>query len=730
MAKKNANKRSKTATEKTLSSSEPRIQVLAKWSGMNISNLAPGWTPSEDYDSPDDFDNTIDEELKQWVIQNNMFCCDNGSIETRRNTRTVSLLGSDDARSLSGPVLMHKQYVYVADDRGGVLRGVASGATGFTALTIDHKDYGASLFTDLCMINNRLIATTSTGLVYTGDFVNGVCSNLACARPISDAALSASSISVAPVGLTTPGCPTAIGFCYSLSNRFGNTRGSQWTDSVVYNLSPAEFNHNNHLSITINLPEQYTRGQDTVSETKDITGVDVYCHIDDAQDAIYVGHVNVPNGATSVNFKWLGAINSLASWAMAPLTIPMENVTGGPHGKYCEAISDRLYVWGGPQSPYRIYFGGNPGNEIQFNRGTGGGWMDSDTQQFTQLYDLHTFKVWKANILTILGDQPNTGQSPRYNLIEHNMAITNEIQVKGMFLERIENVLGVKNRNASIVLFDGLYSINRYGVGLTTMPMSSNVEDKQEYISDAIKPVFQEYLSSHLNNAKMSGYKKSIYFALGSGNGDELDNIIFCYNIPLKAWFTYTLPEIIGGVKNLFSIDNGTTSEGLGVVTTKGVYLVEEFGEKKPDDAPPFKVHLETGQISSKQPLQVTSYLEQIELRFDYIVGDLDVTINYMDYWGRKNKVTKHISVATLRRNWSEWIRFGTYVESYNIQIVGKARFRLTHFMCKVYPQGNRVGLVYGLDDRSSRRKIHGGKHEDIHHYIDSYNNLRDSIVP
>lgn len=731
MAKKNANGKSKTATEKMTRSTEPKIQVLARWAGMNISSLAPGWTPDEDYDN-EEFDNTLDGDLKQWVIQDNVVCCDNGSVETRRNTVALNELAASQTSNYDGPVVLHKDYAYCANSTGGIYRAFFVDGLTVSTLTLDHKGRPApSRFTDITILNKMIIATSAEGVLYTGRINSaGICTHMACAKAIPDTVLDPANITVTATGLTSPSCPVSIGFCYSLSNRFGNTRGSKWTNSVVYNLSPAEFNHQNYLTLNIKLPADYTVGPDADTVTKDITGVDIYCHLDDAQDAIFIGHVNIPSSATSVDYKWTGALNTVHGWAMSPLTIPMENMTEGAHGKYCSVLEDKLYVYGGPKSPYRMYYGGNPGNEIQFNRGTGSGWMDADFTEYTQLYDLHNFKTWKANILTVLGDQPNTNRSPRYNIIEHNMAITNEIQVKGMFLERIENVLGVKNRNASIVLFDGLYAINRHGIGLTTMPMSGNVEDKQEYISDGIKPIFQEFLSTHLNKSKITGYKKNLFFALGNDSDGSLENIVFCYNIALKSWFTYSFPEIKGKIRNIFIIDSVNYPEGLGIITTRGIYLVKDLGEHKPNSKPAFTARLETGQISSKQPVQTTSYLEQIELRFDYFIGDLDVTINFIDYWGRKNKVTKHIRVADLKRNWSEWIRIGTYVESYNIQIVGKARFRLTHFMCKVYPQSNRVGLVYGLDDHSSRRHIHGGKHQDIHRYIDSYNNLRDVIMP
>lgn len=728
MAKKNANNRSKTATEKMTKSTEPKIQVIAKWTGMNISNLAPSWVSSEYYDKGE-FENTTDEELRQWLIQDNMFCCDNGSVETRHDT--VLIGAAPEGQAFSGKVFMIADMLYLSLAGGGIAKKRLDDPA-WTPVQIVKRDPAVHTgFSEFGVLNGRFIALSNEGVMYTG-FVSpsGDCSRIFSAKYLPDSLLSAGAISVAERGSLTAGCPTAIGFSYSLSNRYGNTRGSKWSPGVIYNASPAEFNHQNYLNISITLPAGYTTGQDTADQHYDITGVDIYCHIDEAQDAIFIGHVNVPNGATSVSFDWTGAVNSLESWPMSPLSIPMENMTGGPEGCFLNIIDDKLYIWGSMRQPYRLWYGGNPGNEIQFNRGTGGGWLDADPQQFTKIWDFWRFKTYNATILTALGDQPNTGDSPRYNVVEHNMTLTNEIQAKGMFFERVDNVLGTKNRNASVVVYDGLYAVNRYGVGLTTMPMSSNIQDKQDYISEQIKPIFHEFESDHLNNSKLIGYRQNLYMVFGNDNDGGLDNLIFCYNIKLKAWFTYSIPEVMGHVRNIFYVDSVSHIEGIGIVTDLGVYYIKEVGEHKPDTAPVFDVHLETGQISSKQPLQTTSYLEQVELRFDYIVGDLTVYINYWDYWGRRNKVTKKIKVSDLRRNWSEYVRVGTLVESYNIQIVGKARCRLTHFMCKVYPQSNRVGLVYGLDDHSSRKRIHGGNHQDIHHYLDSYNNLKNAIVP
>lgn len=727
MAKKNANSQSKTATEKTRKATEPKVQVLAKWQGMNISHLAPNWTPGEDYDI-DPFENTTDEEFKQWLIQDNMFCCDNQSVETRQDT--VEIGAAPTGQTFTGFVLVQCDVVYAAVSGGGIVRK-RIGDAAWVNVTVTKKDSATHTgFSEFCVHNGRFIALSNEGVMYTG-FIgpDGICDRIFSARNVPDSVLSASSISIVQHNVEG-GCPTAIGFSYSLSNRYGNTRGSDWSPSLVYNLSPAEFTHEKYLTLNIALPSGYTTGQDTGLANYDITGVDIYCHIDEAQDAIFIGHVNVPVGATSVSFDWLGAVNNLQSWPMVPLTIPMENMTSGPQGRHAAVIKDKLYVYGSYQQPYRVWYGGNPGNEIQFNRGTGGGWMDADPQQYTKLYDIHDYKTYNATIMTVLGDQPNTSNSPRFNVVEHNMQLTQEVQAKGMFLEKVDNVQGTKNRHSSVVLYDGLYALNRYGVGLTTMQMSGNVQDRQDYISEAIKPIFHEYPADHLNNSKMVGYKDHIYLALGNDNDGGLDNIIFCYNITHKAWFTYSVPDVAGQLRYIFPMDSVSHTEGLGIATTNGIYFIKQYGEHKPDTPPVFNVHLETGEISSKQPLQTTSYLEQLEFRFDYIIGDLDIYVNYIDYWGRKNKVVKRVRCSSLKRNWSEWIRFGTLVESYNIQIVGKARFRLTHFMAKVYPQSNKIGLVYGNDAHHSRKKQHGGAHQDIHHYIDDYNNLRDCIMP
>ena len=93
MAKRNS---TKTATKEALQSSEPRIQTFKGWAGMNIETSQRTWTPLEtipknaksSYNSHTSnlvFKQT-DEKPNMALIQNNLRCMADGSLETRNRT--------------------------------------------------------------------------------------------------------------------------------------------------------------------------------------------------------------------------------------------------------------------------------------------------------------------------------------------------------------------------------------------------------------------------------------------------------------------------------------------------------------------------------------------------------------------------------------------------------------------------------------------------------------------
>ena len=345
----------------------------------------------------------------------------------------------------------------------------------------------------------------------------------------------------------------------------------------------------------------------------------------------------------------------------------------------------------------------------------------------------------------------NTNKVKRFNLVETNIVMTNEVQSKGYMYEEVSNVVGCNSRWGYGVFGDGLYSIGRYGLMLTTMAMEYNSQMRAQSVSEAIEPVFTDQRGVALSNARMVCINDIVYIALAdpdAPDGDfgidgHLTQIILCYDLNLKAWYTFTHDQVVDQkhqserIKHIMAIDSQDYDEGLGVITADRIMLYPTAGGNRMFEvmdkvAPPaFSVVLETGELPSRTPKQEMYYIEQLELRFDYFVGDGKCYIEGVDYYGRPFKVEKTLNrkgVVSMMRDYTEWIRIGRYVESYRVRIEGHMRCRLVSMNAKAYTVSKRVGLPYGYDASSSHVRRSGQKVFD-HHYIKDYNSLRRALV-
>ena len=118
-------------------------------------------------------------------------------------------------------------------------------------------------------------------------------------------------------------------------------------------------------------------------------------------------------------------------------------------------------------------------------------------------------------------------------------------------------------------------------------------------------------------------------------------------------------------------------------------------------------------------------HLSQLQLRFDYFIGDVIVTVKCLDQFGREIVTRKRISHDTVQHQLAESIRIDQVVESYQVIIQGQANFRLTHFNARLYPKPMRIGMVYGFDSSQGHNSSNS-----IRRTFSSYNDLRKAIIP
>lgn len=782
MAKKNS---SKTATEKAIQSSEPRIATFRGWKGVNYVDSPLTWDPLESGDGK--FRQT-DLAPTFFMVQNNLETTPTLGVETRHDSMSIGDMPDSDKAAgwkFTGISCMHLHWLFAVArrDEGQSFKEriyyrslLSDDTSSWSVLKLSDPSSGDDPdnyeIAEIGFYESRMLATTkrgNNGKLFLGlvSVANGDISIKGMDWSNNTESRSGFLVSnphiddpTTPVNMTAVGMKSGSGISeddshvvriettYAYVNRFGSTLACENHNTIYVEFSPTLWSSSSYVKLSY--PGTDTR----IIPGSGITGIDFYGRDTENTDWVFIGHIDVTPRAGGVawSYNWLGNMTDISQWATSQLQTPTANDTMGPEVSHFAVHDSRLYYWGVPDKPYRLYIGGNVGAEFSIARGLGGAWVDIEPGSG---YDIMGTAKWKtvsgANIVTIMCGNRNTNKVKRFNLVETSISVTNEINYKSYMYEEVSNVVGCNSRYGYGVFSDGLYSLSRYGLLITTMAMEYNAQMKSQSVSEAIKPLFTERLGAYLRDGRMICINDVIYIALSedSDRSDpvNLDNVILCYDIGLQAWYTFTHDQVYGnGVGNdpdkihhILAIDSDEFTEGLGAITDTQVRLYPTTGIQEPT-VPKFQVILETGELMHKSPMQEFTYIQQLEFRFDYFVGDpndpAEILVEGTDYYGRQFKIRKLLNIESRgnhgltgeQRNYIEWIRVDKIVESMRIRVKGRARFRLTHIVSKVYGEANVIGTPYGFDAHDTF-KNRSGMEQEIHHYINDYDNLRRAII-
>ena len=739
MAKKNS---TKTATKEALQASEPRFATFKGWQGINIKESPLGWEPN-------DRDQRNDSNLKPnfLVVQNNVDTTSSLSLETRQDE--IELATAPAGLEFTGVSCLRNDLLFCSFTNGSLWWTDITDDSGWHQVQINKTGYtGSTRFSCIGYYQRQLICLTEEGRIFTGEFGSDTSGNdtsptsVACAPFIPDPTVPVEIFGKGNLNIygsyrygewqpgtvddpsKIPAEAVRLSFTYVYVNKFGTTMAQDdnqdWT-TIYVDKGPQEWGSNCYVNI---------QGP---ANNDGIEGVDLYMRQDENMSAIYIGHVDFRPSATQNrwSFNWLGAMMDTSNFTQTALTIPTMNTTEGVNASYFRVHDGRLYFWGG-DVPYRLYIGGNPGNELSVARGVGGAWVDIEPGSGTEVRGTAKFKTYNgASIVTIMCSNNNSGKVKRYNLLETNLTVSNELSSKSYMTEEVANVVGATSHYGFGVWADGLYTVNRYGLLVTTMAMESNNQLRAQSVSDVISPIFTDEIAMRLDNCHMIYIDDMIYIALGSDtDNQELDNAIICYDINAKAFFTYTYGSELQNlpvIKSIFNVDYRGFSEGIGIITNDKVVMIPVTGKQDPVPSK-FPVLIETGELALQVPSQQYFYTDQLEFDFDYFIGDLTIIVEGIDYYGRHRMVKKIVNEPDMIRSFPVFVKIGELFRTFKVTIEGYARFRLTHIISKSYQQSKKIDQVYGYDDWSAYANRHGGT-TNIHHYLDSYNNLREVIL-
>ncbi len=712
MAKKKSSSKKNTrgGSGGRTSSSEPRVQTFRDFAGCNF-QLSPRDMSTE---WADDHEQS-NLQMNYMAIQNNASIVDDHTIETRNNI--VKLFDAPGGKKFTGICKLVDDELYAALNTNEIAYGkLGSGSMGGRVSLSDvdgqNKD---NTWTCLDYADDKLIGMTKGLQVWTGKIGSHTLAN---AKHVPDpGALSFGNLRahgrLSISSSYSESCAFRIGICQSYINKYGPTRTS---DVLTFyaSMPTDEWSSAAYVTISGSAPAGYA-----------IRAVELYYVEGNFSEPSFLGRVDFPaeNGG-GWSYNWVGYLFDTSMWTVANLYAPTQNYTEGVPASKMIVHDGRLYFWGGNPS-YRLWIGGNPGNLFSVSSGTGGGFVDVDPGSGQEIRVVPKYKTQSGNnIVTILTDSKNSTHEMRHNLVENNITLSSEQSMKSWQAEKVSGSVGCKSYNGARVCEDGLYAVSRYGLALTTMTMEYNSQIKTTYVSAAIRPAFTTKYGKQLSNSILLDVDGVLYMAFGKDDIDGvMDNVLFCYDVALKAWWTITL-DVDEPILNLVHIDYEGQREGIGIVTASAVYMLPTTKDDSPSVMPNFPVLIESSELATTIPMSQKQYVSQMEFRFDYFVGDLFIDFVCIDLFGRKVTTTKHIYYLSPQFNLSEYMRIDMRCESYKIRFRGKARFRLTHFMTKTYTYSNKVGMVWGFDDVQSHNK-----HADIHPYFKDYNDIRKALI-
>lgn len=689
------------------SNSEPRQQVFRDFGGCNFELSPRDFTLGKDV-----YQEQSDLQMNYVVIQNNANIASNKTIETRNNL--VKLFDAPNGRSFTDACILIGREFFIGLDNGDLKYGNLGSNTLSNVTLTNNADMDAGHhWRSFAYADNKLIGTTQENQLWTGPI-----HSISNARRVPDpSALSMSNLAQKgdlQISQTMDDDhPYRVAVAYAYINKYGPTvHADQLT---FYASQPVdEWHGGRYLNIHGTAPTGYA-----------IEAVEFYYTVGNSSELQFAGRYDIPgkNGG-NWSFNWYGYLDATNMWPVANLIAPTENYTEGVKASRVTCIDSRMYFWGDNDQPQRLYVGGNSGNLFSISPGTGGGFVDVEPGSGQEVRIVTKYKTQSgASIVTMLCDSKNATKEQRFNLVENSVSLSNEQNMKSWQAEQVAGAIGCKSFNGAVVCEDGLYSVSRYGLALTTMTMEYNSQIRTNYVSDPIKPAFTDKNRSLLKNSAIIECDGVIYLAFGKDDV-SLDNMLFCYDIDQKAWWTVTL-DIDEAILNLIHVDYEGYREGIGIVTTKHVYMLPLTMDDSPTDLADFETTLQTGELSTTQPQQNWFYLSQLEFRFDYFLGSVLAELTGIDQFGRKVSTKKTFSHDSTQYNLAEYMRVDLRLQSYQIRITGTARFRMSHFIAKLYTMSAKQGLVWGFDDSQSYRSS-----GDIHPTFKDYNDIRQAIIP
>lgn len=717
--------------------SEPRVQVFKSFSGMNFEHchamLDADWNER---------DSQYDLMMTSTELQTNVRTLNNATMETERHIRKLGITLASDVE-LTGPACVVGSCIFLAAVDNGkpiVLKVVLSDGSTVDeiALKCDQKDFGnLAQITHICWAQERLLVFDDSCQVWRSavcgeddddpglliDTIFGAV-NVGAAYKIKLQNLMVHGSVKLSSTYDSSSFPHRVGLAWCIDTSFGPTEIGEKT--VLYSSVPvSEWNETNYITVTLTIE------QSVIDESYGAIAASLYYTVDDAAEYQFAQRAEFDSETGNAVIDWFGYVTDTTMWSIANLDAPNENYSMGPSARYGNMVDSRMYFWGG-EHDYRVSMGGNPGNLLSTSPSTGGGYVDIEPGTGKFVNSVMKYKTsGGADIVTVMCGSRQSQEELRYNLVETTVSVSSDSSMSGWKAELVSGCVGCRNQLGAIVCEDGLYTVNRYGLALTTLTMEYNSQIRTSYVSDQVKPVFLADDSTEQMREFLLHCDGVIYYGRSPGYMNSPDvkrSVVFCYDVNIKAWWCITVPDT---ALNAFHVDSRKFPEGVGFVTPRDVYILpttdqtQKYGTEVIEQSV-----VETGTLSTTQPNHGFHYLSQVELVFDWFRGEAMIEIIGTDIFGRRQVIKKAInSNGKTCTSMSVFMRVDMRLREYKLRIgsIGNSAcdYRLSMFQSKLYMLPNKMGMAFGFDDEHSY--LGSG---DIHPEFKMYNDIENAMIP
>jgi len=247
----------------------------------------------------------------------------------------------------------------------------------------------------------------------------------------------------------------------------------------------------------------------------------------------YHVYINDANTSTSGEWEYIGSVRDPGSggtWSfidtglVAPdytRTAPIADSSAGAKGKRASVINGRVFVWGDPDNPREIYYGGDTlGNELNFSPYGGGGSLQVGAGGKEVPAQIVAFRDGRGNPVVTVLCQSTAGRGKRYLLSPQSVTVGTTI-INYFRVDEDNGEDGTDAPDGVVIYRDQLIYPSIDGFKTTFTKQQIQTILSTESLTDAIKADVDNISLADLDKCVGCAFEGRIYWTLPVGSSEN-----------------------------------------------------------------------------------------------------------------------------------------------------------------------------------------------------------------